>query len=94
MIMGTVTFPVKSRFFKHAHPHSEKCIYILRGRGKVVFDDEAVFLRAGQALLIPQGIAHSIYNLGDEEMLMLLACAPLAPSPKEGHIILEQEGDS
>ena len=95
MIMGTATVPVGGKVLKHAHPHSEECFYVLKGRGKIEFEGIGeVYFQPGQALLTPQGKAHSIYNVGDEEILVVFASGPLAPSPKEGHIILEQEGDS
>lgn len=93
MIVGTTTVPVGVKVLRVVHPHSEKCFYILRGEGKIVFDDDEVTFRGGQALLIPQGTPYSVYNLGNEEMQLLSVCAPLAPSPKEGHIILEREDD-
>jgi putative monooxygenase len=90
MIMGTATVPVGGKVLKHLHPHSEECFYVLRGRGEIVFEGiGAVPFEAGQAVLTPQGKAHSIYNVGDEEILVVFASGPLAPSPKEGHIILE-----
>ncbi len=95
MIMGTATVPVGGKVLKHAHPHSEECVYVLKGRGKIEFEGIGeVYFQPGQAVLTPQGKAHSIYNVGDEEILVVFASGPLAPSPKEGHIILEQEGDS
>lgn len=94
MIMGTATVPVGGKVLKHAHPHSEECFYVLRGEGKIVFEDGEVPFKTGQAVLTPQGTAHSIFNTGDEEILVVFASGPLAPSPKEGHIILEREGEN
>ncbi len=94
MIMGTATVPVGGKVLQHAHPHSEECFYVMRGQGKIVFEDGEVPFQSGQAVLTPQGQPHSIHNVGDEEILVVFASGPLAPSPKEGHIILEQEGDS
>jgi putative monooxygenase len=92
MIMGTATVPIGGKVLKHAHPHSEECFYVLRGQGKIAVEGIGdVFFQAGQAVLTPQGKAHSIHNVGDEEILVVFASGPLAPSPKEGHIILEQE---
>jgi putative monooxygenase len=95
MIMGTATVPVGGKVLNHAHPHSEECFYVLKGQGKIVVEGVGeVPFEPGQAVLTPQGKAHAIYNVGDEEILVVFASGPLAPSPKEGHIILEQEGDS
>ena len=94
MIMGTATVPVGGKVLQHAHPHSEECFYVMRGEGKIVFEDGEVPFKAGQAVLTPQNTAHSIFNTGEEEILVVFASGPLAPSPKEGHIILELEDDN
>lgn len=92
MIMGTATVPVGGRVLGHAHPHSEECFYVLQGKGEIVLEDLGRFpFQAGEAVLTPQGAAHSIVNVGDEEIRVVFASGPLAPSPKEGHIILETE---
>lgn len=88
MIMGVTTVPVGVKVVRVVHPHSEKCFYVLEGRGKIVFEEVEVPCQAGQAVLIPQGEPYSVHNVGDKQMRLLSACTPLAPSPKEGHIIL------
>lgn len=97
MIMGTATVPVGGRVLGHAHPHSEECFYVMQGKGEIKVDGVGVVpFVAGQAVLTPQGTAHSIVNTGDEEIRVVFASGPLAPSPKEGHIILEsfEEGEN
>lgn len=91
MIVGVTTVPVGVEAVRVVHPHSEKCFYMLGGRGKIVFEDSEVPFQTGQAVLIPQGTAYSVYNVGDEAMRLLSVCAPLAPSPQEGHIILQEK---
>lgn len=92
MIMGTATVPVGGRVLGHAHPHSEECFYVMQGKGEIKIDGVGVVsFKAGEAVLTPQGTAHSIVNVGDEEIRVVFASGPLAPSPKEGHIILESE---
>lgn len=96
MIMGTATVPVGGRVLCHAHPHSEECFYVLQGKGEIDVEGFGVVpFKAGEAVLTPQGTPHSIVNVGDEEIRVVFASGPLAPSPKEGHIILEsEEGDN
>lgn len=92
LIMGTATVPLGGRVLCHAHPHGEECFYVLQGKGEIEIEGVGkVPFQAGQAVLTPQGTAHSIVNVGDEEIRVVFASAPLAPSPKEGHIILEGE---
>lgn len=95
MIMGTATVPVGGKVLLHAHPHSEECFYVLQGKGEITVDGVGVVpFQPGEAVLTPQGSTHSIVNVGDEEIRVVFAAAPLAPSPKEGHIILESEGEN
>ena len=90
LIMGTATVPVGGRVLGHSHPHSEECFYVMQGKGEIKVDGVGVVpFAAGQAVLTPQNTAHSIVNTGDEEIRVVFASGPLAPSPKEGHIILE-----
>lgn len=92
MIMGTATVPIGGKVLGHAHPHSEECFYVLQGKGEIILEGMGrVPFKAGEAVLTPQGAAHSIVNVGDEEIRVVFASGPLAPSPKEGHIILETE---
>ena len=91
MIMGVTTVPVGTKVVRVVHPHSEKCFYMLGGRGKIVFEDDEVPFQTGQAVLIPQGEPYSVCNVGNEELRLLSVCAPLAPSPQEGHIILQEK---
>ncbi len=90
MIMGTATVPVDGSVLLHVHPHSEECFYVLQGEGEISVDGIGVVpFKAGEAVLTPQGSQHSIKNVGDQEIRVVFAAAPLAPSPKDGHIILE-----
>lgn len=90
LIMGTATVPVGGRVLKHAHPHGEECFYVLQGKGEITIEGVGVVpFEAGQAVLTPQEAPHSIVNVGEEEIRVVFASAPLAPSPKDGHIILE-----
>lgn len=90
LIMGTATVPVGGRVLKHAHPHGEECFYVLQGKGEINIEGVGVVpFEAGQAVLTPQEAPHSIVNVGEEEIRVVFASAPLAPSPKDGHIILE-----
>ena len=90
LIMGTATVPVGGSVLKHAHPHGEECFYVLQGKGEINIEGVGVVpFQAGEAVLTPVNAPHSIVNVGDEEIRVVFASAPLAPSPKDGHIILE-----
>ncbi len=56
----------------HSHPNGEEVIYILSGTGRVMVSGEVSPVRAGCAVLFPQGEIHMLQNSGD--MLMKVAC--------------------
>ena len=63
-IQVRVDFPPGSAFPKHTHPGIE-IAYVLEGTMEYQLGDQApVTLKAGQALFIPTGEAHSARNVG------------------------------
>jgi putative monooxygenase len=88
LIMGTATVPVGGKVLKHSHPYGDECFYVLSGIGSIDIEGYGVFqFEAGQAVLTPQGAFHSIENTGDEQIKVVFASAPLAPSSENGHVI-------
>ncbi len=49
----------------HSHPNGEEVIYILSGSGRVYVDGAIDSVRAGTAVLFPQGAIHMLQNTGD-----------------------------
>jgi quercetin dioxygenase-like cupin family protein len=62
----------------HAHPNGEEVIYLLSGSGKVMIDGVVEPVKAGCAVLFPQGSIHMLKNSGSE--LMKVACFFAPPS--------------
>lgn len=60
----------------HAHPNGEETIYIMSGSGRVVVDGEVAPVRAGTAVLFPQGSVHMLQNTGSDEMKVVCFFAP------------------
>lgn len=60
----------------HSHPHGEEVIYILSGSGRVLVDGEVAPVRAGSAVLFPQGKPHMLHNTGGEEMKVVCFFSP------------------
>ena len=60
----------------HSHPHGEEVIYIISGSGKVMVDGKVEDVKAGCAVLFPQGKVHMLSNTGDEEMKVVCFFAP------------------
>jgi putative monooxygenase len=92
LILGTATVPVGVTIKAHVHDYGEECFYVLQGQGCVHMEDiGAIEFRANTAVRIPQGVTHSIENTGDEEILVVFATAPLAPTAESGHRNLQGE---
>jgi len=60
----------------HSHPEGEEVIYILTGSGRVLVDGEVSPVRAGSAVLFPQGKPHMLDNTGSDEMKVVCFFAP------------------
>ena len=60
----------------HSHPNGEEVIYIIRGSGRVLVGAEVRPVRAGMAVLFPQGVVHMLHNTGSEEMKVVCFFAP------------------
>lgn len=61
----------------HSHPNGEEVIYIIQGSGRVMIEGVVEPVKAGCAVLFPQGDIHMLQNSGNE--LMKVACF-FAPS--------------
>ena len=67
--------PPKIKLFPHKHTFKEFYI-ITRGRGRMYLGDTTQKVSPGDNIYIPEGIWHSIENLGDENLELYCFCAP------------------
>lgn len=61
---------------EHYHPHAEEIYYILCGSGRLQIEGQTQDVRPGDAVLIPAGMRHKIWNPGSEDLVFLCCCAP------------------
>ncbi len=59
----------------HTHETSSEMIYILEGKGKVLYDGEYIPLAAGSCHYCPKGHSHSLINDSDA-LLTFFAVVP------------------
>lgn len=52
----------------HTHVGNSEVIFILSGTGKVLYEGEAIALKAGDCHYCPMGHGHSLINDTDEEL--------------------------
>ena len=61
---------------EHFHPRAEEIYYITHGTGKIRIENETREVRAGDAIAIPPGRKHKLWNTGEEILRLLCCCAP------------------
>lgn len=55
----------------HTHVTDSETIYILSGKGKILYDDGCEPLTVGSCHYCPKGHSHSLINDGDEDLIFL-----------------------
>ncbi|MEM1058953.1 MAG: cupin domain-containing protein [Verrucomicrobiota bacterium] len=91
--LAEATLPPGGATQEHYHPKAEEIYYILRGRGRMRLEAEERPVGPRDAIAIPPGQKHKIWNEGDEPLVFLCCCAPCyehedtimteeAPSPR------------
>ena len=61
---------------EHFHPRAEEIYFITHGAGKIRIEDETCEIRAGDAIAIPPGQKHKLWNTGVDTLRLLCCCAP------------------
>lgn len=61
---------------EHYHPKTEEIYYITQGTGRMRIEGDLKDVRVGDAIAIPPGKRHKIWNTGKEMLKLLCCCAP------------------
>jgi mannose-6-phosphate isomerase-like protein (cupin superfamily) len=61
---------------EHYHPNSEEIYYILSGSGRMKIDGDLRDVGPLDAIAIPPGAHHKIWNTGRNPLVLLCCCAP------------------
>ena len=61
---------------EHYHVRTEEIYYITHGTGRIRIGGENRDVRAGDAIAIPRGSKHKLWNTGAETLRLLCCCAP------------------
>jgi len=73
------------------HEGADEVAYVVRGRVVVQVGDVTKELKAGDAILIPEGVPHQAINVGEEQALMIWVAAPsLGREPIHGRLPLKR----
>ncbi len=68
--------PVGSATQEHYHPKTEEIYYITAGNGKMDIEGDTQDVKVGDAIAIPPGKKHKLWNTGEETLTLLCCCAP------------------
>lgn len=74
--LAEATLPVGGATCEHFHPLAEEIYYILQGEAKMRIEGEERAATVGDAIAIPAGQKHKIWNTGTTPLVFLCCCAP------------------
>ena len=61
---------------EHYHSRTEEIYFITAGKGRMRVEDEVREVKVGDAIAIPPGKRHKLWNTGNETLKLLCCCAP------------------
>lgn len=61
----------------HKHETNSEIMFVVSGKGKVLFDDGVEYVEAGQSHFCPKGHFHSLINEGPEDLVFYAAVPEL-----------------
>jgi len=68
--------PVGGATVEHYHARAEEIYFITAGQGRMRIETEERMVQAGDAIAIPPGKRHKLWNTGGEVLRLLCCCAP------------------
>ena len=74
--LAEARLPVGGGTQEHFHATSEEIYFVTHGVGRMRLGEELREVRAGDAIAIPPGVRHKLWNTGGEPLRFLCCCAP------------------
>lgn len=74
--LAEARLPVGASTQEHYHPKTEEIYYITHGTGRMRIEGELREVKVGDAIAIPPGQRHKLWNTGASELRLLCCCAP------------------
>ena len=74
--LAEARLPVGAATQEHYHAQTEEIYFITHGTGRMRLEAEEREVRAGDAVAIPPGQKHKLWNTGSETLRLLCCCAP------------------
>ena len=74
--LAEARLPVGGATQEHFHPRTEEIYFITHGTGQIRIAGETREIKPGDAIAIPPGQKHKLWNTGGEILRLLCCCAP------------------
>ena len=74
--LAEATVPVDGATTEHLHHVSEELYLVTAGRGRLLIDGEERIIEQGDCALILPGARHKVFNVGEQPLRIVCACAP------------------
>ena len=74
--LAEARLPVGASTQEHYHPKTEEIYFITAGTGRMRIEGEERAVRPGDAIAIPPGQRHKLWNTGTTPLTLLCCCAP------------------
>lgn len=74
--LAEARLPAGASTQEHYHAKTEEIYYITHGTGRMRIEGEERPVQAGDAIAIPPGRKHKLWNTGNEALRLLCCCAP------------------
>ena len=74
--LAEARLPVGASTQEHYHPRAEEIYFITQGCGRMRIEGETREVRVGDAIAIPPGLKHKLWNTGNQTLHLLCCCAP------------------
>src|SRR5881227_1138919 len=68
--LAEARLPVGASTQEHYHGRTEEIYFITRGQGRMCIEDELGEVKAGDAIAIPPGKKHKLWNTGSEPLTL------------------------
>ena len=74
--LAEARLPAGASTQEHYHVRTEEIYYITHGTGRIRIDGETREVKPGDAIAIPPGCKHKLWNTGAGPLRLLCCCAP------------------
>ncbi|MGO8838372.1 MAG: cupin domain-containing protein [Limisphaerales bacterium] len=74
--LAEARLPAGASTQEHYHVRTEEIYYLTHGTGRIRIGDETRDVKAGDAIAIPPGCKHKLWNTGTGPLRLLCCCAP------------------